>query len=326
VRSLLILTSLLLLDIYACQYGYFSCIAKIKDSETIQNSALYIPVKNNKLLVYSTYKPKAKILKYDPFLSFYLIEDKKKFKYPFSVNMWLELGSAIVNNKVFKEGKILKNQIGLNSLAVYSTSFSKPALITSSCCSLEGIYTPCGVIQKEYIKRFLSKSPAIYSDIGIRVKNEACFVIVSASNPYLEKNPLKKDDCVLEFDGKKVSAASVFIRRVLFSKIGSKHTVKVKCGSEYMTFKVVSSLRYGGGMISDNFLEHKGIYFDETLHIVELSQAFIDYGLVLSDQLLQVNGVKVKNQNELLSYIENFREFSSLLFLRRNFQFFVDIK
>ncbi len=96
--------------------------------------------------------------------------------------------------------------------------------------------------------------------------------------------------------------------------------------SEYMTFKVVSTLHYGGGMISDDFLEHKGIYFNETLHIVELSQAFIDYGLVLSDQLLQVNGVKVKNQNELLSYIENFREFSSLLFLRRNFHFFVDIK
>jgi len=326
VRSLFILTSLLLLNLYACQGGYFSCIAKIKDSKTIQNKALYIPVKNNKLLVYSKYKPKAKILKHDPFLSLYLIEDKKKFKYPFSVNMRQQLGSAIVNDKVSKEGKILKNQIGLNSLGVYSTRFSTAALITSSCCSLEGIYTPRGVIQKEYIQRFLSKEPATYSDIGIRVKNEAGFVIVSTSNPYLKNNPLKKDDCILEFDGKKVKAASIFMRRVLFSKIGSKHTVKVKRGSKYMTFKVVSSLRYGGGMISDTFLEHKGIYFDETLHIVGLNQEFIDYGLLLGDQLLQVNGVKVKNQNELLSYIENFKDFSSLLFSRRNFQFFVDIK
>ncbi|MDF1882426.1 PDZ domain-containing protein [Sulfurimonas sp. SAG-AH-194-C21] len=325
-KTLFILTTFLLLNLYACQGGYFSCIAKIKDSQTIQKNSLYIPVKNNKLLVYSKYKPKAKILKYDPFLSLYLIEDKKKFQYPFSINMRLQLGSAIVNDKVSKEGKTLKNQIGLNSLALYSTKFTKPALITSSCCSLEGISTPRGVIQKEYIQRFLSSSPATYSDIGIRVKNEDGFVIVSASNPYLQNNPLKKDDCIVEFDGKKVHAASVFMRSVLFSKLGSKHTIKIKRGKKFMTFKVTSSKRYGGGMISDTFLEHKGIYFDETLHIVGLSQEFIDYGLVLGDQLLQVNTIEVKNQNELLRYIENFKDFSSLLFSRRNFQFFVNIK
>ncbi|MBL1243014.1 MAG: PDZ domain-containing protein [Sulfurimonas sp.] len=323
---LFILTNLLLLNLYACQGGYFSCIAKVKDSQTIQYNSLYIPVENNKLLVYSKDKPKAKILKYDPFLSLYLIEDKKKFKYPFSVNMRLQLGSAIVNDKVSKEGKILKNQIGLNSLGIYSTRFTKAALITSSCCSLEGIYTPRGVIQKEYIKRFLSKAPVTYSDIGIRVKNEGGFVMVSASNPYLENNPLKKDDCIVEFDGRKVKAASVFMRQVLFSKIGSKHTIKVKRGTKYMTFKVLSSSRYGGGMISDTFLEHKGIYFDDSLHIVGLSKEFIDYGLLIGDQLLQVNSVEVKNQNELRKYIENFKDFSSLLFSRRNFQFFVDIK
>lgn len=183
---LFILTSFLLLNLYACEGGYFSCIAKIKDSQTIEDNTLYIPVKNDKLLVYSQYKPKAKILKYDPF----------------SLNMRLQLGSAIVNDKVSKEGKILKNQIGLNSLGVYSTRFVKAALITSSCCSLEGIYTTRGVIQKE----------------------------------------------------------------------------------------------------------------------------FIAYGLLKGDQPLQVNSVEVKNQNELLQYIENFKDFSSLLFSRRNFHFFVDIK
>ncbi|MDF1876559.1 PDZ domain-containing protein [Sulfurimonas sp. SAG-AH-194-L11] len=323
---LFVLTNFLLLNLYACQGGYFSCIEKIKDSKTVQNSSLYIPVKNNKLLVYSKEKPKTKILKYDPFLSLYLIEDTKKFKYPFLINMRLQLGSAIVNDKLSKEGKIVKNQIGLNSLALYSTKLTKLALITSSCCSLEGIATPRGVIQKEYIKRFLSASPATYSDIGIRVKNENGFVVVSAANPYLENNPLQKGDCIVEFDSKKVRAASVFMRHVLFSKLGSKHTIKIKRGNKFMTFKVVSSKRYGGGMVSDTFLEHKGIYFDDTLHIVALSKEFIDYGLLLGDQLLQVNAIDVTNQNELLRYIENFKDFSLLLFSRRNFQFFVNIK
>lgn len=323
---LFVLANLLLLNIYACEGGYFSCIEKIKDSHTIQNNSLYIPVKNNKLLVYSPYEPQGKILKYDPFLSLYLMEDKKKFHYPFSINMRLQLGSAIVNDRVSKEGKILTNQIGLNTLAVYTTNFKNPALITSSCCSLEGIATPRGVISKEYIKRFLSSEPATYASIGIRVKNEKGFVIVSASNPYLQNNLLQKDDCIIEFDGKKVKVASVFMRSVLFSKIGSHHTIKIKRDKKLMTFKVVSSKRYGGGDISDTFLEHKGIYFDKTLHIVRLSEHFLKYGLLVGDQLLQVNGVQVKNQDELLRYIENFKEFSSLLFSRRNFQFFVNIK
>ncbi len=323
---LFVLAHLLLLNLYACQGGYFSCIAKIKDSHTIQNSSLYIPVKNNKLLIYSKSRPKSKILKYDPFLSLYLIEDKKNFAYPFDVNMRLQLGTAIVNDRVSREGKIIQNQIGLNSLARYSVSFKSPALITSSCCSLEGIATSNGVIQKEYIKRFLSKAPATYADIGIRVKNENGFVIVSASNPYLKNNPLKKDDCILEFDGKKVKAASVFMRHVLFSKIGSKHNIEIKRDKKIMNFSVTSSKRYGGGNVSDTFLEHKGIYFDETLHIVELSEEFIEYGLIVGDKLLQVNGVGVSNQKELRAYIENFKEFSSLLFSRRNFQFFVNIK
>ena len=323
---LFVLANLLLLNLYACQGGYNSCIAKIKDSRTLQDNSLYIPLKNNQVLVYSKCKPKAKILKQDPFLSLYLIENKHNFKFPFSVNMRLQLGTAIVNDRVAKEGKILTNQIGLNKLGVYSTTFDKPALITSSCCSLEGIATPRGIIQKEYIKRFLSKAPAAYATIGIRVKNENGFVLVSASNPYLTNNPFKKDDCIVALDGKSIKEASTLMRNILFSKVGSHHTVKVKRESKFMTFKVKSSKRYGGGNISDTFLEHKGIYFDEKLHITSLSKHFIEYGLQKGDQLLQVNGVKVKNQDELLRYIENFKDFSSLLFSRRNFQFFVKIK
>jgi len=78
VRSLFILTNLLLLNLYACQGGYASCVAKVNDSHTIQNSSLYIPVANNKLLVYSKKKPNKNILKHDPFLSLYLIEDTNK--------------------------------------------------------------------------------------------------------------------------------------------------------------------------------------------------------------------------------------------------------
>jgi len=326
VLRLFTLLALLFLNSFACEGGYKSCIAKVKDSKTIQNNSLLIPVKNHKLLIYSKQRPNAKILKYDPFLSLYLVEDRKKFPYPFDINMRLQLGSAIVDAKRAKEGRFIENQIGLNSFAKYSETLSSPALITSSCCSLEGIMTKKGVIQKEYIQRFLSNAPVIYSDIGIRVQNEKSYVIVTASNPYIKNNPFKKGDCIIELDGKKVRAASIFMRKVLFSKIGSKHKLKIKRGKKFFTFDVKSEKRYGGGFIGDTFLEKKGIYFDEALHIVRLNKFYKHYGLKRGDKLLKVNGITVTNQSELLKYIEDFKDFSLLLFSRDNFQFFVNIK
>lgn len=323
---LFLLLSLLFLDLLACKGGYASCIEKINDSKTIQKNSLSIPVEHNRRLIYSQTPPDAKILKSDPFLSLYLIEDRSNFAYDFDINIGLQLGAAIVDKKSAIEGKFVKNQVGLDSLASYSKKYKAPALLLSSCCSLEGIATPKGIIQKEYIQRFLSSATAEYSDIGIRVKNERNSVIVRASNPYIENNPFKRGDIIVGFDGKKVTAASVFMRRVLFCKVGSKHRVKIKRGAKEMTFDVITQKRLGGGAISDTFLEFKGIYFDKNLAIVKLSDNFKEYGLLLGDRLIQVNGTSVKTQAELLNYVENFQDFSTLLFERDKFQFFVNIK
>ena len=154
---LFIALNLLLFNLYSCQGGYDSCIEKINDSKTIQNNSLHIPIKNTELLIWSKTTPNAKILKYDPFLSLYLIEDTNKFPYPFAINMRLQLGLAMVNTTDARESKVLKNQVGLNSFATFSQKTTTPALITSSCCSLEAIVTPEGIIQKELNPLILSK-------------------------------------------------------------------------------------------------------------------------------------------------------------------------
>jgi hypothetical protein len=102
--------------------------------------------------------------------------------------------------------------------------------------------------------------------------------------------------------------------------------VKVKRGTKFLNFNVIVHKRYGGGNVSDTFLESKGIYFDENMKIVKLSEDFKEYGLLIGDRLIQVNGVFVKTEDELRKYIEDFKDFSSLLFERKNFQFFVNIK
>ena len=122
---------------------------KINDSEAIKYQTLQIPVPNNQRLIYSKNIPNGKIIKHDPFLSLYLVKDREKFKHPFKINNHLSLGVASVNKKKAIEGKVVKKQVGLNSFATFSEKVYAPALLLNSCCALEGIVSPDGIIQKE---------------------------------------------------------------------------------------------------------------------------------------------------------------------------------
>lgn len=322
---LFFISSLFFLSLFACEGGYDSCVEKIKHSNTIINQNLQIPVSNNQRLLFTKTVPNATILKHDPFLSLYLVKDKKPFKYPFKINMHLILGTASVNDKMAIEGKIARKQIGLNSFATFNEVIFAPSLITNSCCSLEGIVTNRGIIQKEYIKRFLSKKPVSYADIGIRVADAKAGVIVKYSDPFMKINPFKIGDTILSIDAKKVKKSSIFMRNLLFSKVGLTHKVKIKRGSKVISLSVKSFKRHGGGYISDTFLEQMGIYFDDDLKIIRLDANRKDFGLNLGDKLLMVNAKKVKSSTDVLDNISNFKDKASLLFYRNGFEFFVNV-
>ena len=323
---LFILFNLSFLNLLACQGGYTSCQKKIIDSHSLSNQTISIPIKNNRRIIYSKTKPKAKILKHDPFLSLYMIIDDTKFKYPFMSNYKIPMGIASVNNKRAIEGKIIREQIGLNKFALFSEVLSTPSLLLTSCCSLEGFVTPEGIIEKEYIDRFIKIKKVSYSDIGIRIKDEQKLVIVDAINPFLEGNNFKLDDCILTFDGKKVSNASTLMRWILFSKIGSSHTVKLKRGEKYLTLNMRSSKRNGGGYLSDTFLEFLGISFDKNLNIIKIRSKAKEYQLKVGDKLIQINQKKITTEAQILKMLSEAKESSNLLFQRDGFQFFVKIK
>jgi len=309
----------------SCRGGYNSCKQKVIDSKSIQNSTLQIPLKKHQRVIFSTTTPHAKILKYDPFLSLYLIEDKKGFRYPFRINMRTPLGVAAVNNKMSIEGKIVKKQIGLNSFATFSEPLFYPSILTNSCCALEGIVTPMGIIQKAYIKRFLTIKKVSYSDIGIRVEDKKICLRVKAFNPFIKDNPFRVGDCILRFDGKKVKDASSFMQKILFSKIGSSHKVQIKRDTKILTFKVDSKKRRGGGYLSDTFLEFLGISFDKNLNIIAIAKKAKKYQLKLGDRLIQVNLKDVTNEEDILKNISKSKKESHLLFERDNFQFFIRV-
>ncbi|MBL0708180.1 MAG: PDZ domain-containing protein [Sulfurimonas sp.] len=316
----------LLLNLYACKGGYDSCILKVKDSSSIDNSLLKIPVINHKRLLFSVYQPNTKIIKYDPFLSLYLVKDKKNFKHPFKINNHLSLGMASINKKRAVEGRITKRQVGLNSFAKFSEKTYAPSLLLNSCCALEGLVTPRGIIEKRYVQRFLNNRSSSYGDIGIRAYNKRGLLLIKSVNPFFKDNPFKKNDRITMLDGRKIKRASVFMRKILFSKVGAFHKVKVKRGSKYLTFKVKTKKRYGGGYISDTFLEGKGVYFSNSLSIIKITNKLKSYGLKRGDKLIQVNAKKVKNSSEVRKYMGDFISHASLLFERDGFEFFVNIK
>ena len=322
---LFVALNLLLLNLYACKGGYSSCKNKINDSNSISNNRVQIPVKKHQRIIFSRTIPNATILKHDPFLSLYLVEDKKGFKHPFKTNHRLILGTAVVNQKEAIEGKILKHQVGLNSFGMFSECIEVPSLLLTSCCSLEGIATPEGVIEKEYIDRFMKIKKVSYSDIGIRVVNENRLVIVKIINPFMKGNTFKVDDCILELNGKKVKNASDFMRSILFSKLGSNNKIKVQRDGKILILNSKSQSRYGGGYLTDVYLKFLGISFDKTLTVVKIEDKARKYNLKLGDKLLKINHKNITTEAEILETFSKSKESTNLLFQRDGFQFFIRV-
>ena len=318
--------NLLLLNLLACKGGYKTCVLKVKDSRAIQGQTLQIPISKNQNLVYSKLKPHAKIIKHNPFLNLYITENKHGFRFPFKINYKLSLGSSSVNAKMAIEGRIKRKQIGLNKFANYSEVISAPSLLLSSCCSLEGLVTPDGIIEKDYVNYFLKNKKVEYGDIGIRVSDVKGRVIIQRVDPFDYKNQFKKGDVILFVNSKKVKNSAFLMHKILLSGIGKKLRVKVKRDGKIFSIDVVTKNRYGGGYVSDTFLESKGIYFNDDLKIVKIANKDLIHGLRPGDRLVQVNSKEVRSLSDVREHIDGFKFHSTLLFVRNKFQFFVNIK
>ena len=302
----------------SCKGGYYSCKQKINDSHAIINNSLYIPINKTQRLVFSSTTPKGKIVKFDKFLGLYLVEGLKGFRYPFKINMHAPSGMAVVNGKTAIEGKIVHAQIGLNTLAKFSEPSFVPSFLSSSCCNLEGLVTPEGIIQKEYLSHFINAKDTDYADIGIRIDEKRCVI---ATDPFLKNNPFKLSDVITEFDGKKVSSASLLMQTILFSKIGTTHKIQVLREGKICEYAVKTNKRVGGGLVSDTFLEQKGFYFNK-----DLSLRSVDgYGLHVGDKLLSINGNKLSSLDDIPTAIGTKIDDMIFLFQREGFQFFVHI-
>jgi len=325
VLRLFLLLNLSLLTAFACSGGYPTCQQKLQDSNSISNNQIQLSVKKHQRLLFSTTIPNKNIIKYDQFLSLYLIEDKKGFAYPFRFARNSSNVVGAINNTTVTKGTIIEPQMGLTTLGSFSDASVKVALLSTSCCDIDGFVTPDGVIQRAYLEHFLKSKSNSYSDVGIRVKQDKHRIIVTAVDPYVKNNPFLEDDCILKHNGKKVKNAATLMQKILFSKEGMIHKFQVKRGKKVLNLVQKTEMRFGGGYISDTFLERFGIYVDEELKIVRLSENYKGNALKMCDTLIQIDKKRVHNQQEVMQTISTQGKVTSLLIQRDNFQFFVKI-
>ena len=317
--------NIFLLSLLACNGSYKSCQIKTTNLHVVQDASLVIPLQNNQTLIYSKEPMNAKVIKHDPFLNLYLVESKKYVRYPFRINPQLSLAQASVGDGCVTEGKIKTKQIGLNALATYTKPIIAPSLLLNSCCNLEGLVTPKGIIQRDYLDHFVHSKNRYYGEIGVRVVDEDKLIIIKRVNPFDLSVKFKKNDCITHVNGKKILDASDFMKHVLFAKVGTQLKVIVVRNGKKILVKATIKQRFGGGAISDTFLEAKGLYFSSDLTLLSVGEKYKKFGLHIGDRLIQVNGKKVTKIEDIRMYIDDFKHFASLVFTRNDFQFFVNI-
>ena len=303
------------------QFNYSLCSKKLKDSHAKENN-LALSVSNNLRLYFKTPPKDASIIKSNPFLSLYLVREKDSFAYPFELTKSSQ-NLVLLEKDSYQKIQIMQNQIGLDHLG-YAKTKKIIAPIVSKCCKVYGVNTPSGIIEYPYLKRFLKDKDTVYSDIGIRVKDKNRQIIIVAIDPFHKKG-LKRGDIILSFDGHEVKSSASLMQDILFSTINSSHTLKIKRIGIVKTLKLQTYKRFGGGFISDTFLEQKGIYLRDGLEIDHLSDNAKKYSLKNGDKILQVNGYDVKTEEDIRHFISEYKDFVMLLIQRDGFQFFVKI-
>lgn len=289
-RHLSLLTLFFTLTLYAIPEDFRSCQLKYQVSSIEFNHTQGFAVNKDYVLFYSEKEPSAKIIKRDPFLGLNLMKAHRSFKHIFKFynNQPKQLAAILPSEAV--EGRLIKEQVGLNILGEFSHKTKKNALMSGTCCGLMGLSTGNGIIDKEYIRNFLESKEIIYGDIGIRLKDEDG-VCVTEVNPFFADSPFLLNDVILSMDKVKTLSAAQLSRDILFAKPKSKHFFMIKREGKTIKINAVFKKRLSGGLIPDSFFDLFGLELDEHL-IVKKNN--LKYEIKKDDKVLAVMGRPVK--------------------------------
>jgi hypothetical protein len=300
-----------------------SCQLKYQVSSIAIGKTQGFAVDTQYAIYYSQKEPTGDVIKRDPFLGLNLVKAPKPFKHIFKFYNNDPKELAAILPKQVSEGKIISEQIGLNTLGTFSKSAEKNALISGTCCGIIGLVTPHGVIDKSYIRHFLKSKAVVYADIGIRLGDKDGTRVVEV-NPFFEDSPFFLDDQIISMDGKKTKNAAQLSRDILFSSPGSQHTFALIREGKTLTLNAVFQKRLSGGLVPDSFFDLFGLMLDENLIVKEDNAR---YEIKKDDRLLFVMGKEVKTLADIRHILSEEKSSHNkmivLLFQRDGFDFFI---
>lgn len=308
------------------------CTNKFQESTFKISGCTAFGVSESTGLLYSDKPLKSAYIKHDPFLGLYLVKSTRKIKHPFEIVPKCPKNLGFITLRSEGSVKVLKKQIGLNNLARIDKKVEASALITSSCCQLNGIVAKnSNVIERDYIENFLAKKSVDYGDVGIRVTQGKVYPKVIAADPFFPYNPFLEKDEIVSINGKEIKSASKLMQMILFKGSNKRYRFSIIRDGKRLKFSLTSRKRLGGGLLSDTFIEPLGMGLDNSLRVVNIkkdSQIF-DAGITLGDRLLKVGRTEVHSLNQIRPALS--KEHSSkdkkvlILFERNSFQFFIQI-
>jgi len=291
-----------------------------------------IAISKHYAIAYLKKKPKYPFVKYDPFLNLYLFyRQKPMFFIKLKDTDKLTLGEwlASMDENSMYVGNFSQRGIGLNIYFEQNSKTPPNSMISCLCCDIYGLGVGSGkFISSNFIKRFLHSSEIFYGDIGARFAKRGRDIVVSFINPLFKNQKLKVGDIIRQINNRKVYKVEDIEDFILFQK--RDQTVKIEFirDNKIQTLSIKVKKRYGGGELSDSFLENRGIFFDKKLKIIGVAKGSFAQksGLKIGDKLLQIDRVNVKDQNSVKSFFSKTQKKSlDLLFDRDDFQFFVKV-
>jgi len=269
-------------------------------------------------------------IKFDPFLNLYQIRTKKNLKpvkLKNSSKMKLaEFVAAVKKGEIYIGNFAKRGDFGFDLL---STKTPKNSIITCLCCEMYGIGIDDGkFINSKYIKNFLKTNLVFYGDIGARFDQIGSAVTVKYIDPFYNDQKLKLGDKILKINKIPINSASSLNERILFAKEKKKIALTIVRSGKIKNIKLYIAKRYGGGFLSDTFLERYGFFFDKDLRIKEIKKDSLAQkrGVKQKDRLLSVDSKRVKSFDDVKEVLSNSKTDNHLLLFERNgFEFFVRV-
>ena len=230
-----------------------------------------------------------------------------------------------------KEGGLYTHSDHVQTVAIdrgcalrYFGQVDKPlkplSIITGICCDVMGIAnSELAVIDAKYLQDFIDRKSDTYGDLGVRFNQKMEVVSI---NPYYASK-LQVADRVLGY--RDICALE---DAILFATPNESMQLRIARQGSTKELQLRVRKRFGGGFVSDTFLEQFGIRFDQQLQIIKIADDSLAYqkGLRRGDRLLEIDTHAVHDAQEIKEFFtKNQKKSYNFLFDRDSFEFFVRI-